>query len=115
MGTDFYMMFLEIIGALVILLPLVYVSLKLGGGKLQNIQSGRFTKVIERTALSKEASIDIVKLGEKVYVMSCTKEDIKIIKELSQEEIRNLEEPKKIVEIDNLKGYIKKILHKKED
>lgn len=87
-------MFLKIIVVLPFIILILYMSLKYGGGKLQQIQNGKYVKVIERVPITKENFILIVMLGEKGYVISSTPNNMEILKELSEEEIKNIQKLK---------------------
>lgn len=115
MDSEFWLMLLKIILALPFLLALIYLSLKYGGSKLQHIQNGRFIKVLERVALSKENSLLVVRIGEKGYVMSSTNNSIQILSEVSSEELSKIEESKIIPQYSSLKEFYEKVIKKKED
>ncbi|WP_050607020.1 flagellar biosynthetic protein FliO [Clostridium niameyense] len=87
-------MFLKIIVLLPFIILILYMSLKYGGDKLQKIQDGKYIKVIERVSITKENFILIVMLGDKGYVMSSTPNNIEILKELSEEEIKRIQKLK---------------------
>lgn len=117
MGNDlqFIITLLKIIAFLPFIILLIYISIKYGGGKLQDIQKGKYMKVIDRLALSKDNSLLVVKIGEKAYVMSSTNGNIQIILELSTEDIKKIESSKDIPEYHSLKELYEKLRNKKED
>lgn len=94
--------------ALVFILMLIYVSMKYGGNKLQDIQKGKYIKIIERSSISKENSLVVVKMGQKAYVMASTNGKIEIISELSEEEILEIEASKALPEYKDLKDFYEK-------
>lgn len=78
---------IKIIFALVFVLALMMVTLRLLG-KYQNKLSGnKNIKVLERASLSQNAALNIVKVGEKLYLMSSGSNGISILKELEDDEI----------------------------
>lgn len=115
---DFKMIF-ELMIYLPFILFLIYFSLKLGGSKLQSIQSGNYIKIVEKVTLTKDSQIMLIKLGDKGYVMSCTKERNEILSQLTMEELLLVENKKMIPQYDNfnefLKDIYKKFKLKKED
>lgn len=115
MDSEFWLMLLKIILALPFILILIYLSLKYGGSKLQHIQNGKYIKILERVALSKENSLLVVRIGEKGYVISSTNNNIQILSEVSSEEISKIEETKIIPQYSSLKEFYEKVIKKKED
>lgn len=114
-----FTMVLQLLLVLPFILFLVYFSLKFGGSKLQNMQNGNFIKIIEKVALTKESYIMLIKLGDKGYVMSTTKEKNEILYELSVEELALIESKKALPEYKDLNEFLrdvfKKLKLKKED
>ena len=94
---------------------LIYILIKYGGSKLQNLQNGRYMKILDRMPLSKDNSLFIAKIGEKGYLISSTQSRVEILKQLEEEELRTLEESKEIYTNINLKEVITKLNFKKED
>lgn len=108
MDLQFLWMFLKIIIFLPFILLLIYISIKYGGTKLQNIQNGKYIKILERTNVSKTNSLLVVKLGQKTYVMASTNGEIKIISELSEDEAVKLENDKVIPQYKSLEDFYDK-------
>ncbi|MFL0251624.1 flagellar biosynthetic protein FliO [Clostridium neuense] len=102
-----------------IIILLIYVSLKYGGSKFQDMQNGKYIKVLEKTSLSKEASLLIVKIGLKGYVISSTPSKTEILMEISDEELYSLEKVRKIPQYKSFGEFFKdvknKLWMKKED
>lgn len=115
MDLQFWVMLFKIIICLPFVLILIYISVKFGGNKLQNIQNGKYVKVLERTPISKENSLLVVKIGEKGYVLSSTVGKINIISELSEDEISNIEASKTIAQYADFRDFYSKLKFKKED
>lgn len=114
-----FKMVLELVLYIPFILFLIYFSLKFGGSKLQNLQSGNYIKILEKVALSKENYILLIKLGNKGYVMSSTKDKNEILYELSDEELTSIENKKIIPQYKDLSEFLKdvfkKLKLKKED
>lgn len=116
---DTVILILKIAVLLPFIIILIYLSLKLGGSKLQNMQGGNYMKIIERVQISKENSLMLVKIGEKAYIMSSSPQGIKTLEEISQEQLSNIEakkaeasiysteEMKKLLNKLNIKGRLK--------
>ncbi len=60
MDMEFIGIIFKTIFALALVLLLLYLSLKLGGEKLQKFQNGKYIKVLERVPLSKENFVCVV-------------------------------------------------------
>ncbi|MCH3964215.1 MAG: flagellar biosynthetic protein FliO [Clostridium sp.] len=124
MDLQFVWMIFKTLLALLCVVLLIYISLKYGGAKFQSIQKGKFIRILERSQLSKDNAIFVVKIGEKVCVISSTAGRIEIVHELNEEEILKLKKREIIPEYKNLKDFyrrsgmekfIKNLVAKKED
>lgn len=117
MDLNFWIMLLKIIVFLPFILILFYLSVKYGGSKLQQIQNGRYIKVLERVALSKENSLMVVKIGDKAYVMTSATGKVETLLEIDDNEIKKIEQLKQnqIPQYVSLKEFYQKVLKKKED
>ena len=93
---EFWMLLIKIIAFLPLILILLYLSLKYGGNKLQKLQNGKYMKILDRIALSKENTIVVVKIGEKAYAISSSSNKIEVLFELPKEEIIFIESSKEI-------------------
>jgi flagellar protein FliO/FliZ len=112
---EFITFVFKLFAALAIILPLIYIVLKFGGTNLQRLQNGKYIKIYEKVALSKENQILVMKLGEKGYVLSSSNGRIDILKDIDEEEMNRIEESHKIHEYTNYKDLLKAILKKKGD
>ncbi|KGK86109.1 flagellar biosynthetic protein FliO [Clostridium sp. HMP27] len=115
MDLQFFATLLKIIVVLPFVLMLIYISIKYGGGKLQDLQKVKYMKVLDRLSLSKENNILVVKIGEKAYVVSSVQGKIEILFEVPSEDIIKIECSKEIPEYRNIKDLINKLKSKKED
>ena len=96
----------RLIVALLVILPLIYLSLKLGGNKLQNVQNGNYMKVIEKLSVSKENSLLVIKIGEQGYIFSSTGTKMEIIKELTEEQVSEIQKSKQITQYKNVNEFL---------
>lgn len=108
MELQFGLMILRTVMALLFILMLIYVSMKYGGNKLQDIQKGKYIKILERATISKENSLLVVKIGQQLYVMASANGKIEIISELSQEEVLEVEASKVLPQYKDLKDFYEK-------
>lgn len=114
MDYEFIKMMIQIVIFLPFILFLIYLSLKVGGGKVQSLQNGKYIKVLEKINVSKEGNIILVKIGQEYHIMTSTNNEIKEISVLSKEESLKYEMDKKLsdqefkVYKDKLKRLIKK-------
>ncbi|PJI09876.1 MULTISPECIES: flagellar biosynthetic protein FliO [Clostridium] len=112
---QFFFMILKIAIFLPLVLFLIIVSFKYGGSKLQNIQNGKFIKIIEKMPISKENSLLVVKIGQKMYVISSAQNKVEILKELQDDEVIMLEKDKKVSEYATFNEFWKNIRNKLEN
>lgn len=91
---------------------LIYILLKYGGGKLQGMQNGRYIKILEKTPLSKNTSLLVVKLGDKGYVISSTESKTEILMEINNEELNSIEKVKEIPQYKSLDEFVKDLKNK---
>lgn len=96
----------RLIVALLVILPLIYLSLKFGGNKLQNVQNGTYMKVLEKLSVSKENSLLIIKIGDQGYIFASTGDKMEIIKELTLEQILEIQESKKITQYKDVNEFL---------
>lgn len=118
MNSEIWVMFFKIVIFLPFILFAVYASIKYGGTKLQDMQKGKYIKIIERVSLTKESSLLVVNIGGKGYLMSCNSHRTEILQELSEEEFSNVQKNSEIPTYKNLKEFSeamqKKLKIKKE-
>lgn len=100
---------IKVILSLSFVIFLLILVLRLGEGKLKTIQNKKYVKILDKTSLSKESSIVVAKMGENAYVLSVTRNNISILKELSNEELLNMENLKVEKENSNRENYDKLI------
>ena len=106
---EFVLMSIKIIGTLIVLILLMLLLLKFNESKLNEVNSRKTIRVIERTQLSKDVSLQIIKIGKKAYVMSVSPSKGEFIKELTEEELNEIEVLKKF-EIEKNKEAFNNII-----
>ena len=107
MDFEFLKLFMQLLVALGITLGIMFLSYKILGTKVESINNNKYVKVIERTQITKDNAILIIKIGEKGYVMSCAGNSMEKLAELSEEEINEIEEKKKKSNQEIIDGYNK--------
>ena len=107
MDFEFFKMFMQLLIALGVTLGIMFLSYKILGTKVESINNNKYVKVIERTQVSKDNAILIIKVGKKGYVMSCSTNNIQKIEDLSEDEINEIEEKKKKSNQEIIDGYNK--------
>ena len=91
---DFFIMFLKLILALVVVLGLLVVTFKVAGKGLEVNNSKKYTKIIDKTQISKDGYIVVVKIGQKGVVLSTSNGSTQKLYELSEEEVEEIERQK---------------------
>lgn len=112
---SFWIMLLKILVFLPFIILLIYLSMKYGTRKLQNMQNGKFIKVLERVAISKDNSLVVVKIGDKGYVLTSSASNMDKLLEIEPEDLIKIESTKSINEFKNMKEFYEKVFKKKED
>lgn len=105
MDFELFKTFVQLIFALGITLGLMFLCFKLMGTKINTINNNKYVKVIDRVQVTKENSILIVKIGNKGYVMTSTSGHMEKVSELSEAEIKSIEEDKKKSNEEIIKAY----------
>lgn len=105
MDFEFFKMFMQLLIALGITLGIMFLSYRILGTKVDRINDNKYTKVIERTQITKDNVILVVKVGKKGYVMMTSGNSVEKLSELSEEEISEIEEKKKKSNQEVIDGY----------
>ncbi|MDT8716646.1 flagellar biosynthetic protein FliO [Clostridium sp. 19966] len=115
MDINLWTMILEILFFLPFIIFLIHTVLKYGGNKLVKFQNGKAISILERTALSKDNILLIVKVGDKGYLISSAAGEIKILKEMEEDELQKLEVKQNIDQFSSINEFIAKIKKKRKD
>ena len=105
MDFEFFKMFMQLLIALGITLGIMFLSYRILGTKVDSINNNKYTKVIERTQITKDNIILVVRVGKKGYVMMTSGNSVEKLSELSEEEISEIEEKKKKSNQEVIDGY----------
>lgn len=112
---DSIVMIIKILVFLPFIIFLIYLFSKYGGAKLQEIQKGKYMRILDRMPLTRDNSLLIVKIGEKGYVVSSAQGKIEILKELSYLELEKLQGDNDFQKYGSLKEAISKLTEKRKD
>ncbi|MEF9952017.1 MAG: flagellar biosynthetic protein FliO [Clostridium sp.] len=122
MEGSFIIESIKTICVLIFVIVLMILTLR-GLSKYQNKLSGnKNIKVLERTSLSQNTTLSIIKVGEVAFLVSATPHEVKILKELKDGEINM--DAYKTLSIENVKmdsfikgteDYLKKFKGKGKD
>lgn len=85
---------IKLLLALVVVFGLMFLLVKLSNNKLNKINHGKYIKVLERTNLSKDNSVILLKVGKKGYIIGSSSKGIEKLEEISEEEIALIDENK---------------------
>jgi flagellar protein FliO/FliZ len=96
---------IQLVFALTLIFSLMYLLTKLSGSKLDKINESKYITVIERTNISKDTAILLLKVGEKGYVISAANNNVEKLQEISKEEMTSIIEEKKRQKEVIAKGY----------
>lgn len=105
MDFEFFKMLMQLLIALGITLGIMFLSYRILGTKVDSINNNKYTKVIERTQITKDNIILVVRVGKKGYVMMTSGNSVEKLSELSEEEINEIEEKKKKSNQEVIDGY----------
>ena len=107
MDKDLLMMIVKVLGFLPFILGLIYLSLRYGGSKLQNVQNGKFVKIIERVPVTKDNTLIVTQIGSKGYVIASSAGKMEILMELEETELMKLQEIQRIPQFSSLSDFYK--------
>ena len=102
------LMFLKLVISLGVVLLLMFLTFKFANNGVKKVSNDKYIKVIDRTQIGKDISLLIVKIGEEGWIMSTSNGKTEKLKELTKEEILEIEKKKKQKEED-LKEFYKVI------
>ncbi|MBU5454790.1 flagellar biosynthetic protein FliO [Caproiciproducens sp. MSJ-32] len=85
---------IKLLSALVVVFALMFILVKISNRKLDKLNEGKYIRVLERTNISKDNSIILLKIGKKGYVISSSNKGIEKLEEISEEEIAEIYENK---------------------
>lgn len=92
---EYVFLVFKLILALIFVFGLMYLIAKLSNGQIEKINHNRYIKILEKTSISKDSSIMLLKIGKKGYVVSSSNKGLEKLEEVSEEEIEKIEIDKK--------------------
>lgn len=102
MNFEIFIMCFKLIVALIITLALIYVMSKALGKGTQKFNGYRHMQILERMQVTKECTLLIVKIESRGCVLAVSSGSIERLYELSEEEIKNIEEDKEKLKQDDI-------------
>ncbi|SHI39923.1 flagellar protein FliO/FliZ [Clostridium cavendishii DSM 21758] len=105
MNTDLILTVVKLFFGMIILMFLIVLTLKLGANKVSKFQRGKYIKVLEKTPLSKDSNLFLIKLGEEGCIITSSQNNVEVIKKLTKDEIDIIEKEKKALNDEILNMY----------
>ena len=81
---------INIIVIVPIIVCLIVISLKLSRKSIEDLHIGAYAQVIEKFSMTKETALYVIRTGETGYVLVSSSNHTEIIKQLSEDEIREV-------------------------
>lgn len=98
---------LQYITNLIVFIPvtiiLIVVSIKLSKANLSNLGGYKYISILERTVLNKDTEVCVIKIGDEGCVLVSSPSKVENIKDLSKEEIENIEQKQNDTKIKMVK------------
>jgi flagellar biogenesis protein FliO len=109
MDLDILLALLQTLVALAAVIALAYLVLRVGGRL--NTGSNNFVKIIEKTTVSNHSYLAVAKVGPEYHLISVTSGEIKILKDISAEEVEAaILEKRKHFEENPINNKIKEVM-----
>lgn len=102
MDSSFLIDLLKMIVFLPLIIFLIYAVFKFGGKYFKNISNGKIIKVYERVPLSQNVFLSVVSVLDKVYLISNTNSEVKILLELDRDALDKYKEQDFTVDINKI-------------
>ena len=84
MEFSFFKMILNLIMSLLVVFSLMFLTFKILGSKVKAVNDNKYVKVIDRTQITKENSIVVVKVVNKGYLLTNTQTGMEKLEDLSE-------------------------------
>jgi len=92
---EYVYLIIKLILALIFVFGLMFLLAKLSNNQIDRMNNNRYIKVMEKTSISKENSIMLLKIGKKGYVVAASNKGLEKLEEVSQEDIEKIEVDKR--------------------
>lgn len=93
MDLDILFALLQTLIALIAVIGLAYLVLRVG--KRLNTGNNNYVRILEKTNMSNQSYLAVAKVGSEYHLMSVTSGEIKILKDISAEEVEAAMEEKR--------------------
>ena len=104
---DFIFMILRLIVALIVIFGLMIIILKYSKKGIDSATRRSYTKIVDRTQISKDSFIVVLRVGKEGMVLLTSTGHTQKLKDLSEEEINKAEEDKQEAFKEMTKAYDK--------
>ncbi|WP_072893555.1 flagellar biosynthetic protein FliO [Clostridium fallax] len=91
---EIFLAIVKMIMVLIAVVCLILITFKLSETRLNKMRNGNYIKVIERTQITKNNTIILIKAGKKGYLINCSNDKSEVLKEISEDEILLIEKEK---------------------
>ena len=80
---EYVYLIIKLILALIFVFGLMFLLAKLSNNQVDRMNNNRYIKVMEKTSISKDNSIMLLKIGEKGYVVASSNKGLEKLEEVS--------------------------------
>ncbi|MBP3917388.1 flagellar biosynthetic protein FliO [Clostridium sp.] len=91
---DFFIDLVKVISSLMIVISLIFISSKIYISKNNNLNNHRYFKVIETYRISKNSSLILLQIGNNANVILVNNNNPTILKELNEDELKEIQQKK---------------------
>ena len=92
---EYVYLIIKLILALIFVFGLMFLLAKLSNSQIDRMNNNRYIKVMEKTSISKDNSIMLLKIGKKGYVVASSNKGLEKLEEVSQEDMEKIEVDKR--------------------
>lgn len=92
---EYIYLIIKLILALIFVFGLMFLLAKLSNNQIDRLNNNRYIKVLEKTSISKENSIMLLRIGKKGYVVASSNKGLEKLEEISEEDIEEIEVDKR--------------------
>ncbi|SHJ67914.1 Flagellar biosynthesis protein, FliO [Hathewaya proteolytica DSM 3090] len=121
MDNDILIMVIKLVIIMPAMIAILYFLLKYSNTKLQAVNKNKIISVIEKTAITKNSYMMVVKIADEYYVMHVNSDKSRIIKKIDKEKVeeirKNAMKPEDALSPDistRVEGIIKSFVKKRE-
>lgn len=119
MDKSLIFMFVKLMLVLIVIMLLAVITIRASSKKLNIVSQDKYVKILEKTQISKDTFIYVVKIGEEGCVMTSSNGNTSKLQDLSKEEMKKIEKNKEEYNkkltlmydksLNKAKGFIKNV------